>query len=368
MAKSISASMQYHLEQETTSLTTCWKIERRDGVVLYLTDHDVDVVYDGNTYKAESGYQRTAIQTTSSMSVDNLDISGFVDSSYITKSDIRAGAYDNAVIEIFAVNWADLSMGQIKLRKGWIGEVLLTEQGEISVELRGMTQALSQYIGSVYQPECRADVGDSKCKFPIQPDLRQDSVEYSLGDFIRVPTSATTGQAQYENRIYECTTAGTTAGTQPTYSTTIGATTTDGTTVFTARDSFTRHATVDTVTDRSTFTLSATGWTETRDVDDWFNGGALQFESGNNNSRVAEVRDWVQSTRSVTVFIPMGYDVSPGDILLIYPGCNKSTSTCSGKFVISGSRDFSTGGNIKNFRGEPFVPGQDQATIYPGSV
>lgn len=57
----------------------------------------------------------------------------------------------------------------------------------------------------------------------------QASTAYSLGDFIR-PSPATD-----PSRVFECTTAGTSGSSQPSWNTTLGGTTSDGTAVWTAR-------------------------------------------------------------------------------------------------------------------------------------
>lgn len=61
--------------------------------------------------------------------------------------------------------------------------------------------------------------------------------------------------AVYENRLYRCIAAGTTAAEQPAYDTTIGAETTDGSAVFVAENAWSRAGTVLDVLDRATFTV-----------------------------------------------------------------------------------------------------------------
>jgi len=41
-----------HLETGFTTVCRCWSILRTDGVKLGFTDHDVDLVFDGLTYRA----------------------------------------------------------------------------------------------------------------------------------------------------------------------------------------------------------------------------------------------------------------------------------------------------------------------------
>jgi hypothetical protein len=68
--KTISTALAQHLAGEVTTLATCWKITRRDGVVQGFTDHVRDLEVDGVTYRAASGYTRTAIRSTADLSVD----------------------------------------------------------------------------------------------------------------------------------------------------------------------------------------------------------------------------------------------------------------------------------------------------------
>jgi len=161
--KNISTALATHIAGEVTTLATCWKLTRRDATVLGFTEHDADIIVDGVTYKAASGFTPSAIQSTSSLSVDNLDIEGMLDASSITEADIMAGRYDFAEIEIFIVNYDDISMGKLKLRRGWLGEVALAKQQFIA-EVRGLTQRLSQTIGELFSPSCRASFGDLRCK------------------------------------------------------------------------------------------------------------------------------------------------------------------------------------------------------------
>ncbi len=161
--KQISNALAAHIAGEVTTLATCWKLSRRDGVVLGFTDTDADVTVDSVIYKAASGFTPSAVQNTSSLSVDNLDVEGMLSAGNITETDIMAGLYDFAEIEIFQVNYKDISQGKIKLRRGWLGEVSLVGQ-QFVAEVRGLTQLLSQTIGELYSPSCRASFTDSRCK------------------------------------------------------------------------------------------------------------------------------------------------------------------------------------------------------------
>lgn len=165
--KSISPALSAHLDGEVTTLASCWKVVRRDGQQFFFTDHDQDIVFEGDTYEAESSYDRTAIANGSDMSVDNLDVSGILDSDKISEEDMRNGLFNRADVYIFIVNWADPTQGALKVRRGWFGEVTITDTGMFTTEIRGLSQALSHNFIEVYSPECRADFCDARCKLNI---------------------------------------------------------------------------------------------------------------------------------------------------------------------------------------------------------
>ncbi|MCE2926465.1 MAG: DUF2163 domain-containing protein [Rickettsiales bacterium] len=161
--KQISSALAAHIAGEVTTLATCWKLKRRDNVILGFTDLDRDITFETVLYKAATGFTPTAIESTANLSVDNLDVEGMISAASITEADIQAGRYDFAEIEIFKVNYLDLSQGALKLRRGWLGEVSLHKQHFVA-EIRGLTQLLSQNIGELYSPSCRASFGDTRCK------------------------------------------------------------------------------------------------------------------------------------------------------------------------------------------------------------
>ena len=349
--KAASASLASHLAGEVTTLATCWRITRTDGTVFRFTDHDRDLVVDGDIYAASAAYSRTAISNDAGMGVDNLDVEGVFDSAAVSEAELRAGLFDQAEVRIFLVNWADPSMGSLRLRRGWFGEVVLTEQGVFRTELRGLTQALQQRIGELYSPDCRADLGDHRCRMPVWPPEIAREAGYGVGEPVRVATGAGSGSQVYENRLYRCVVAGPTAAVEPPYDTTVGQQTVDGTAAFKALEAWSRSGTVVNVTDRASFTAAID---EPRAVDGWFAGGVLTWETGANAGRSIEVKAWTQASGAIELFLPMGYAIESGDRFRVHPGCDKRLDTCIERFV-----------NVFNFRGEPYLPGTDRLMSYP---
>lgn len=161
MRTDIPAGLQTHLETRETTLCWCWKIARDDGTLLGFTNHDRNLIFGGVTYKASTGFLGTEIESQLGMSVDNMDVYGAVDSVQITEVDIEAGLFDNAVIEIYLVNWSDVTQ-RVTMKKGNLGEV---RRGKtmFQTEVRGISSQLQQVKGRVYQYSCDALLGDTRC-------------------------------------------------------------------------------------------------------------------------------------------------------------------------------------------------------------
>lgn len=164
--KSVSPELQAHLAEDVATLATCWRVARLDEVVLGFTTHDRDLVIGTIRYRAASGFLPTSIAATAGLEVDNLDVTGALSSASLNEDELAEGRFDHARIEIFVVNWADLTQGEMVLRTGYLGE-LTQADGRFTAEIRGLMESLRHAVGEVYSPECRADLGDGRCKVAL---------------------------------------------------------------------------------------------------------------------------------------------------------------------------------------------------------
>lgn len=160
--KNISAALRAHLRSRSTTLCFCWKLTRRDGQIYGFTTTSRDVDFSGVTYRARTGFNRSAIVAGADLAVSNQELAGILDSVVLTEEDLLAGRWDHAHVEIFLLNWADTTMGALPLPGGRIGEVR-QQRGRFHAEIRGLAQQLQQTIGRLFQPGCPHDLGDSKC-------------------------------------------------------------------------------------------------------------------------------------------------------------------------------------------------------------
>lgn len=265
------------LSEELATIALCWRIERRDGVAIGLTAHDRDLVIDGLVHRAAPGMTPSAIQRSDGLDADTMDVAGALTSAAIGEADLLAGRWDGARAAVFAVDWTDVG-NRVDLGEGTIGAVELSEGG-FTAELRGASAALDRAVVEDTSPECRAMLGDRRCRVAMAGRRR----------FVRVV----------------------------------------------ACDA--RVVTVDAV----------------EPVADAYGGGLLRWFGGANGgmeSAIARSDGAVVTLRTVP-----GFAVAAGVLVELVEGCDKSFATCGARF-----------GNAVNFRGEPYLPGIDLLTRYPG--
>jgi hypothetical protein len=356
MPLTLNPLLQAHLDGELQTVCTLWTIERRDGVILRFTDHDKNITYQGNVFTAGVGYDRSAIEDKMDLSVDNMDVKGLFDEDMVKRDDLRGGLFDGARVVLNLVNYKDLSQGTLTRRTGWLGTAKQNYNGQFEVELRGLSQALSEGLTRTYTPGCPVDLGSTRCGVAVINPTE-------LPRATRVARQQWFGEPLYPDYVWKVTTSGTLAE-ETDYDPSIydvgdaGVTVTDGTAQLVSVLRFDRAFTVISGGDRKRFTIAVT---EPRlsEFPDWFQGGALRFTSGANAAVAQGVKLASEASTGeveIEVHLRMPFNVEPGDTGTILPGCNKTILNCGNKF-----------GNVLNFQGFPYVPGENFMKTYPNS-
>jgi hypothetical protein len=256
-----------------------WKCKRMDSVIIGFTDHDQSITFndgtDNVTYTPYDGATGSATETGSDMTVSSQELIGYLDSSAITESDIFAGKYDWAVLEIRLVNWADLTMGALLWKKGTLGEIKM-KNGQFTAELRGLEFYLNTNIGDTYGSTCRNDLGDSKCQFNLASTI-QTGVVVSASDLRTFVPAASplTSPATPLLQVF---------GSSPSSPAPAG----------------------------------------------WFVEGVITWLTGKNAGYLMEVGSFDGTT--IVLFENMPYAIQVGDTFTITVGCNHTIATCSVKF------------------------------------
>jgi uncharacterized phage protein (TIGR02218 family) len=262
-----------------TTIALCWRIERRDGIVIGLTDHDRDLEIDGLVHRAAPGMTPSAITRTDTLEADTMDVTGALSSAAISEADLLSGRWDGARVRILAVDWTgSRPTDRVALGDGAFGAVE-TRDTSFTVELRGASAALDRPVVEETSPECRAELGDKRCRVPMAARRRFGRVVGVAGKVL------TLDQAEPAAGAYAL--------------------------------------------------------------------GLLRWIGGPNaglSSAIAASDGNAVTLRSVPML-----PVPPGTLVELVEGCDKSLATCAARF-----------GNAVNFRGEPYLPGFDLLTRYPG--
>lgn len=280
--RDLSPTMAAALASGVTTFCRCWLLVRADGVKLGFTDHDRDLVFGGVTYEALAGMTASALNQTNALDVDTMDVAGALQSSHLNEADLAGGLFDNASLTLWLVDWTNPADRDV-IFTGSIGEV---SRGRTSfkAEMRGLSHALNQERGRLFQRSCDADLGDGRCRIDLAASAYRGS--------------------------------GTVTG--------LG----------------------------SSHTFSASGLGAYQDG--WFTGGKVTWTSGANAGAVMEVKSHANAgSVAFELWESMAFDIGAGETFLVTAGCNKSLDTCRDRF-----------GNVANFRGFPFIPGNDAITAY----
>jgi uncharacterized phage protein (TIGR02218 family) len=82
--------------------------------------------------------------------------------------------------------------------------------------------------------------------------------------------------------------------------------------------------------------------------------GTLRWMTGANAGIGQAVAD--NGADALMLTDPPPFDVAAGTLALLVEGCDRQLATCATRFS-----------NAVNFRGEPYLPGMDLLTRYPGA-
>ena len=331
------------------------------------------------TYLAATGFVRTAVAGAGDLSAQNSEVDVILDSSAITDTDIRKGLYDYATVEVRAVNWEDLTMGEIKLLTGKLGQVELRNV-MAKAELRSLLQLLTPKILKQYSPTCRAVLGDSKCTInldqwkvlvtvsgktddrtfvvgAVRPDTwaRDGKIVWLTGNNAGLTMEVKSQDAAGNIVLYLPMGFPITVGDKAYLfpgcdRALLGAVDIQGqqfATTVTKLYGGADPASPDYVVGAQSFRVSPVP------AADFADNGKVVWRSGG-NVNVITYCGTQNALGDITLYEAMPNEVHKNDTLYLYPSAVGITGDCKGKF-----------NNVVNMRGEPWVPGLDSILMYP---
>jgi hypothetical protein len=331
--------------------------------VLRFTSNETDVTVDGVTWPAKAGANISNMQFPSDGTCSTADI--FI----MTKAGglVEPGDGTRGLLDGWPVIVEEFDKNNPALAYNWmpgatIGSVAEDTNGLATIAVNGQLSRANAPMTDHYSLGDRADLGDDKNKIPVlgnrtisffdigrgQAFVRPDIVTGLLrvaDAYGRVRTGMAGTPADYANVYFECTTAGITdPTTAPTYDPTVGNSTTDGTAVFIARNTWLRHTTGQAT---GTFEITLDSLPDSRASDaTWFVLGGLYIRSGPlNGFEQIPIRAWDPGTLKLTLFLPvLETDIPAGTQMEIAVGYDGTAEMLFSRF-----------GDIINGRMENFV-------------
>jgi uncharacterized phage protein (TIGR02218 family) len=185
-------------DRELDTVVTFWRIYRRDGCALAFTSHDRDLSFGGHRHLAAPGMVPAAIRLTAELANDSAEVQGALSHGSIRESELAAGLYDDAAIEIGAVDW--VSLESHTLYTGQIGRIE-DDQSQFTAELRSNKSLLEQDLVPRTSPTCRAafcgkGCGLSAMRFTSEQVLAEVDLEGN-----RVRFAGVDGEAHVDGRL-----------------------------------------------------------------------------------------------------------------------------------------------------------------------
>ena len=106
--------------------------------------------------------------------------------------DLAAGRWDRAGVALFLVDWEDPDGERLHLVRGELGDVGVRANG-FEAELRGPAALLERAVVEQTSPECRAELGDRRCRVDMASRVRVTRVTAAPAETVVVVADAPAG-------------------------------------------------------------------------------------------------------------------------------------------------------------------------------
>jgi uncharacterized phage protein (TIGR02218 family) len=179
-------------------LAHCWKIIRRDGSSIGLTDHDADLQFDQVIFHANAGMTVSRLEKRLGFDDYGIDVSGVLSHPIIRDIDLEEGVYDDAEFSIWLVDWQAPHNRQL-IFAGILGEVV-HDGTSYRVSLRANVSKMERVEGLIYQRSCSATLGDARCGIDLAQGQWRHTVRISrIADYSLEVQGFSRGSGWFKN-------------------------------------------------------------------------------------------------------------------------------------------------------------------------
>lgn len=159
MSRTQSVGLAAKYELTAKRLAKILRIERVDGTVICLTDHDeelaIDLVGEGVETYSPGAFTVSDISQAAGLDPSNIEVTGALSTS-ITLAGVLGGLFLSARAWLSEVDWSDLSLGDTALFGGEIADAR-PRGSEFLFDIRDDRHRLQQVVGRAMINTCEAD-------------------------------------------------------------------------------------------------------------------------------------------------------------------------------------------------------------------
>lgn len=141
----------------TPRVCICVKVTPRVGTALGFTSNTRDMTLPGHsgvTFRSTPAITPTVAESALDEAT-NMELTGLYTSDSFDQTEVLAGKYNFAAIEVFTVSWHNVNLGELLHFRGNLGEVK-DYQTYFTAEARGLISRLSNDVNIVTSRFCRA--------------------------------------------------------------------------------------------------------------------------------------------------------------------------------------------------------------------
>jgi uncharacterized phage protein (TIGR02218 family) len=144
------------------------------------------------------------------LDADDMEVAGALSAGALTAGDLLAGRWDGARVELFMVDWRQPGAGRHVLATGSLGDVAVGEGADagFTAELIGPGAALAATAVETCSPECRAELGDARCRVSLRGRERLAVLVDVASDRVRVAGIAAADHVQGQLLVLDGVSAG----------------------------------------------------------------------------------------------------------------------------------------------------------------
>lgn len=160
--KITSVAFKSRLGDEASNIALCVRIVRRDGTQFGFStwDQEFDFEFVNNTdahgaitYYPHGAFSPSDSSSSSTLSVDNMEIAGVLSSESLSSSELSIGLFEEAEVTFFRLDPENLSEGEMIDKRGYIGQITLTED-TYKAELLSVAAFYKRNVGTISSPTC----------------------------------------------------------------------------------------------------------------------------------------------------------------------------------------------------------------------